>query len=312
MNVLFCAKYAGYYYDPEVWRRELARLVPGLTLRIWPDVGDPAAIEMAIADSAPPGLFAALPNLRCVLYPGYGPNELVFGGGIPDHVTIARLNDPAIARQMTEYVVLYVLHHHRAVRDYEANQRAARWALVETRATSATTVGLMGLGRLGSAFAEGLRPFGFRLAAWTREAREAGGIATFHGREGLAPFLAEADYVVSALPSTPATRDLIDARTLALFKPGAVFMNLGRGDLVVNVDLIAALDDDRLAGAVLDVHRPSPLPADSPLWRHPKVIVTPHASGAEMGDMLPEVAEICRLVAEDKPPPRVVDRTRGY
>ncbi|MEX2650730.1 MAG: glyoxylate/hydroxypyruvate reductase A [Alphaproteobacteria bacterium] len=312
MTLLFCPKYAGYYYDPEEWRRELPKLVPGLEVRVWPELGRPEDIVMAVADFAPPGLFAALPNLACVLYPGYGPNEIIASGEVPGHVTIARLADPGIARQMTEYVVLYVLHRHRRVREHEAQQRAARWALIEAPETALTTVGLMGLGRLGSAFAEGLRPFGFRLAAWTRTARTAPGIEAFHGEAGLARFLGRCDIVVASLPSTPVTRDLINARSLALFKPGATLINLGRGDFVVEADLIAALDAGRLAGAVLDVHRPSPLPSQSPLWRHPKVIVTPHDSGAKMGPVLPEVAEAYRLVAAGQCPPNVVDRVRGY
>lgn len=312
MNVLFRAKYAGYYYDPEAWRRALEHLVPGLRLFVWPEAIDPASIDMAIADDAPPGLFATLPNLRCVLYPGYGPDALVASGEVPAHVPIARLGDPGIARQMAEYVVLYVLHHHRAVRAYEARQCERRWALVETPATEDVTVGLMGLGRLGGAFAAALRPFGFRLAAWTRGPRAAEGIAVHHGPGGLAPFLAASDVVVASLPSTPETRDLIDTHALGQFKPGALLINVGRGDLVVTADLIAALDGGRLAGAVLDVHRPSPLPADSPLWRHPKVIVTPHASGARMGDMIPEVAEACRRVAAGKAPNNLIDRTLGY
>lgn len=312
MDILFCGAYAGYYYDPEHWRRELARLVPGVRLHIWPETGDKPAITMAIADQAPPGLFGSLPSLRCVLYPGYGPNALIASGEIPPHVTIARLEDPGIARQMTEYVVLYVLQHHRAARAYEAQQKAARWALVETPDTLQTTVGLMGLGRLGISFADGLRPFGFRLAAWTRTPHKADGITTFAGREKLASFLARCDYVVSSLPSTPETVDLFDKSTLSLMKPGAVFMNLGRGDAVVTKDLIEALERGHLGGAVLDVHRPSPLPPDSPLWRHPKVIVTPHSSGAQMGDVLPEVAEVIRRIAAGEMPPRVIDRARGY
>ena len=312
MDVLFCAKYAGYYYDPDVWSRALADLVPGLRLIVWPRPHDPTAIEMVIADWAPPGLFASLPNLRCVLYPGYGPDALVASGEVPAHVTLARLEDDGIARQMAEYVVLYVLHHHRAVEAYAAQQRAGHWGLVETPTTDATTVGFMGLGRLGSAFAAALRSFGFRLAAWTRTARDSDGITMFHGEDGLRAFLGEADYVVATLPSTPATRDLMDARRFGWFKTGAVFMNLGRGDLLVAADLIAALDSGRLGGAVLDVHRPSPLPAESPLWHHPKVIVTPHSSGAKMGDAIPEVARVCRLVAAGSPPPRVIDQSRGY
>ncbi len=313
MALLFVGKYAGYYYDPEDWRRRLVALVPGLDFRIWPAVGDPNDIILAVADFAPPGVLAGLTNLRCVLYPGYGPDALVRSPDLPPHVPLARVEDPGVARQMTEWVVLYVLQHHRRVRAYEAQQRTATWALVaDERPTAETTVGFLGLGRLGAAFAEAIGRFGFQRVAWTRTPKTLQGVACVHGVGELAGVLARSDIVVASLPSTPATRDLIDARTLAAFKPGAYFLNLGRGDLIVEADLIAALDSGRLSGAVLDVHRPSPLPPDNPLWRHPQVIVTPHSSGAKMTDAIAEVANVYRRVVAGEPIPNLIDRAEGY
>jgi glyoxylate/hydroxypyruvate reductase A len=313
MAMLFVGKYAGYYYDPEDWRRHLTGLIPDLDFRVWPEVGDPRDVVMAVADHAPPGVLTALPNLRCVLYPGYGPDSVVRSPHLPAHVPLARLEDPGIARQMTEYVVLYVLHHHRRVRAYEAQAREGRWALVvgETP-TAETTVGFLGLGRLGGAFAEALGRFGFRRMAWTRRARAAPGIECVHGRDALAPMLGRCDIVVASLPSTPATRDLFNAELFAAMKPGSCLINVGRGDLIVESDLLAALDQGPLAAAVLDVHRPTPLPPDNPLWRHPKVIVTPHSSGAKMTDAIPEVASVWRKVVAGEPIPNLIDREQGY
>ncbi|MSP83866.1 MAG: glyoxylate/hydroxypyruvate reductase A [Alphaproteobacteria bacterium] len=313
MALLFVTKYAGYYYDPEHWRRELTRMIPGLDFRIWPEVGNPKDILLAVADHAPPGLLPTLSNLRCVLYPGYGPDAVVRAPDLPAHVPLARLEDPGVARQMTEYVVLYVLHHHRRARAYETQAASGRWALVAGETpTDDTTVGFLGLGRLGATFADALGYFGFRRLAWTRTPKSMGGVECVHGAAALLPMLARADIVVASLPSTPATRDLLQARTLAAFKPGAYLINVGRGDLIVEADLLAALDSGRLAGATLDVHRPSPLPPDNPLWRHPKVIVSPHSSGAKMTDALPEVAAVYRKVVAGGLVPNLIDRAQGY
>ena len=128
-------------------------------------------------------------------------------------------------------------------------------------------VGVMGLGPIGLAAANTLAAAGFQVAGWVRRPRSADGIEIFSGREGLAAFLARSEIVVNLLPLTPETRGILNAGTLKALPAGASIVNLGRGEHVVEVDLIAALDSGHLAGATLDVFPVEPLPVDSPLWR---------------------------------------------
>jgi glyoxylate/hydroxypyruvate reductase A len=114
------------------------------------------------------------------------------------------------------------------------------------------------------------------------------------------------------LPETSETRDIINAETLALMKRGACFINVGRGRLAVEADLLAALDSGQLSGAVLDVFRTEPLPADSPLWSHPKVVVTPHESGGTPQGSLAHIAENYRRLLAGQPLMNIADPARGY
>lgn len=138
------------------------------------------------------------------------------------------------------------------------------------------------------------------------------GVACYHGRDQLAACLALCDYVVCVLPETSETRDLIDAGTLSRMKRGAYFINVGRGRLVVESDLLAALESGQLSGAALDVFRTEPLPPESPLWSHPKVVVTPHEAGGTPHGSLEHIAENYRRLLDGRPLINIADPARGY
>jgi glyoxylate/hydroxypyruvate reductase A len=171
----------------------------------------------------------------------------------------------------------------------------------------------MGLGTLGRDAAEKLVPLGFRVTGWTRTPREMDGVESFHGEEGLAPFLASAEILVNLLPLTPRTENIVDAGLLAALPEGAFFINVGRGPHVVDQDLIAALDSGRLSGTVLDVFRQEPLPSDHPFWSHPKVTLTPHvASMSDPRTVIEQVIENVRRTERGEEPMNRVDPDQQY
>jgi glyoxylate/hydroxypyruvate reductase A len=173
-------------------------------------------------------------------------------------------------------------------------------------------VGILGLGQIGSHTARAFAALGFQVLGWSRSPKFVEGVDCRHGPDALAPLLGVCDYAISMLPSTPATRDLFDAGMLAALKPGAWLINVGRGDLIVEADLLAALDGGRLAGAVLDVFREEPLPPDHPFWRHPRITITPHVSGWRLTGGLEQVAENYRRLQAGDPILHEVDRDAGY
>ncbi len=295
------------------WRAALAELLPGVELRIWPDVGDPAEIEMALAWKAPPGALAALPNLRCICSLGQGVDHLFAHGDLPEGVAVVRLVDESMRRQMSAYALAAVLRRHRLMADYAALQAERRWTALAAPDPAETRVGVMGLGALGSDLARKLAALEFRVAGWSRTRKELANVETFAGREGLAPFLADCDIVCCLLPLTPETRGILNAETFALMKEGAYLVNVARGGHLVEADLIAALRAGRLSGATLDVFETEPLPPESPLWSEPGVTVTPHISAVTLvRSCAPQVAENYRRLRAGEPLLNRVDPTRGY
>lgn len=299
--------------DPaEAWRAALCAAIPDLDFRIWPDVGDPAEIDLALVWQPPPGELARYPNLRAILSLGAGIDGLLAQPGLPD-VPIARMVDPSLTRTMTEYVVLATLRHHRAFDRFEREQRAARWSFALPPQAADRRVGVMGLGVLGGAAAASLAGHGFPVAGWSRKAKQLPGIESFAGPDGLPAFLARTDILICLLPLTRDTAGILNAATFAGLPRGAYLINVARGAHLVEDDLIAALDAGQLAGATLDVFREEPLPSDSPLWRHPLILVTPHvASYASPWTAAEEVAENIRRARAGEPLLHLVDRDRGY
>jgi glyoxylate/hydroxypyruvate reductase A len=147
------------------------------------------------------------------------------------------------------------------------------------RATDKTRIGILGMGEIGGTIAGRLLALGFVASGWSRTRKNLPGIRSFIGDMELKAFLAQCDMLVCVLPLTPETRDMMDAEFFALLPRGAWVINVARGAMLVEEDLIAALDSGHLDGAVLDVFQTEPLPEDSPLWRHPRITVTPHIAG---------------------------------
>ena len=295
------------------WQPRLQALLPGETFCRHPDIGDPAAVEFAVVWKPPHGLLASLPNLKGVLSIGAGVDHILADPTLPPKVPVVRLLDPSLAQQMAEYVTLHVLAHHRRQHEYAAQQHDGVWRALDVPDAARRRVGIMGFGMLGEAAAARLAPFGFPLAGWVRHPQSVEAVEIFAGADRLAAFLARSDILVCLLPLTPATNGILNARSLALLPRGAALINAARGAHVVVDDLIAALDSGHLSGATLDVFADEPLPADHPLWRHPKVTVTPHIAAitwpAHAAAII--VGSIQRLRAR-RPVAGTIDRRIGY
>ena len=296
----------------DIWRRAFAAAMPELEVRVWPDIGNPADIDIAAVGAMPAGALAKLPNLRLILSLTAGVDTLLGDSTLPN-VPIARTADPDGDAMMNETVLLHVLRHHRYMPDYLSAQQRSEWIRRPIKAARERAVGIMGLGSVGLAAAKALAAIGFRVAGWVRQARPDGEIEIFSGREQFDAFLARSEILIDLLPLTPQTYGIINAATLKALPAGAAFINLGRGDHVVEADLIAALDSGHLGAATLDVYPVEPLPKDSPLWRHPKITVMPHVARR----LVPEevASRICNVIREFRagaPLAQAVDRTRGY
>lgn len=311
MALLIDIKHPDWMRDEDL-RAELLRHYPEADIRVAADPGALDEIEMLAVSGYLAGEARRYPNLKVVQKTGAGVNNILADDDLPTPIRVTRLDTSTSGEEMAEYALAYVLQEQRHARAYREQQVRAEWLHYPPRIAAETTVGVLGLGRVGGLVAARFVVNGFAVAGWSRSAKDLPGVHSHTGDDGLGELLARADYVVSVLPSTPATRGLFDYACFGRFRPPAFFLNLGRGDQVVEADLMRALDDGLLAGAVLDVMSVEPLPADNPLWCHPKVQLTPHVSGYHLGAAIADIAENYRRLQQGQPLLHEVDRARGY
>jgi glyoxylate/hydroxypyruvate reductase A len=296
--------------DPAAWLAALARHLPDARIHRPPT---PVAADYALVWKPPPEVFAGQTRLKAVFNIGAGVDAVVDNAGLPTGVPLVRLEDAGMARQMADYVTWGVLGHFREFPVYAQQAARPEWKPRPPRARECFGVGVLGLGVLGTAVLDALRPFGFALSGWSRTPRSLPGIRTFAGPEAFHAFLAGCDVLVCLLPLTASTRGLLDAAAFGALPPGALFVNVARGGVVSEDDLLAALDRGHLAGALLDVFRDEPLPDAHPFWRHPGVTVTPHVSAATLVDeSIAQIAAKIRQLELGEAVTGVVDRARGY
>jgi glyoxylate/hydroxypyruvate reductase A len=307
------AVFASATDDPAQWLPALRAAMPALEVRVWPEIGDPAEIDYAIVWKPPAGMLAGLPNLKVIYSLGAGIDAMLRDPTLPPGIPLVRMVDLSLTEGMIEYVAEQVLAIHRQARAYRAQQAAGEWVQHDQLLARDITVGILGLGTLGAAVAKALKGLNFGIAGWSRTPKAVDGVDGFAGAAQLGTFLARTQILVCLLPLTAETEDILDAELFAALPAGAWVINAGRGPQLVDADLIAALDSGQLAGAVLDVFRTEPLPADHPFWAHPKIVLTPHIAASNNAKYATlRLAEQVAHFERGEPMDDVVDRSRGY
>ena len=310
MSILIDINVPGWMEDAQL-RDQIAPMLPGVTLhcgipnRTLPDVTVLATSRLG------PGRVRHLPNLQLVQKLGAGVDTMAQNPELPDHIRIARMAPDIQAREIAEYCLTYVMAFQRNLFRHLTDQRRQHWQAMAPGRTEQTTVAALGLGHIGGRTAKLFAELGFRVVGWSRTPKAIDRVETHAGMDALPAILDQADYVVAILPSTQSTRGLFDAERLGWLKPGAVILNAGRGDLIDEQALLAALDGP-LGHAVLDVMPVEPLSQGHPFWDHPKITLTPHVSGWHLDGGFETVAENYRRLADGRPLLNEVDRQAGY
>jgi glyoxylate/hydroxypyruvate reductase len=297
----------------EPWRDALAQSFPHEEIRCWPDLGNPEEIDIVLLGPPQRGIFGQLVNLKLVVALRAGVDDLLDDPELPPHVPLCRAQEPGGNKMIDEYALLHVLRHHRYMPDFIAAEAHREWINPGVVPAEERRVGFLGQGIIGLSAARRVRDLGFQTASWSRTRKDEPGIESYYGADQLDTFLARTDILVNLLAGTPETSNILNHRNFATMPGGACIINLGRGEAVVDDDLIAALDTGHLHSATLDVFRTEPLPADHPFWLHPRITVMPHtARRPRATEIIPHAVENIRRFRAGEPLLQPVERERGY
>ena len=254
--------------------------------------------------------FGVFTKARAVLSLWAGVEKIVGNATLTQ--PLCRMVEDGLRRGMVEWVAGHVLRAHLGTDRYVCEKPRA-WEQHMPPLATDRPVTVLGLGELGSAAATTLASLGFRVTGWARSPREISGVRCLAGADRLPEALAAAEILVSILPETPDTIDLLNAERLALLPRGAFILNAGRGSLIDDHALVAALYSGQVQHATLDVFRTEPVPADHPFWSHPGVTISPHVAAAtRVSSAADAIAENVARAESGAPLLHVVDRTRSY
>ena len=295
---------------PESWYALLAAARPELTFAVYRSGMALAGWPYLLCNAPPPGLIAAMPDLKGVisLFAGI---EHVPQAELPYGVPLVRMASRELIQGMAQYVALHALKYARDLDGYRRIAAERAWRVLPQRQAR---IGILGAGSLGTAAGAALVTLGCDVAGWRRHRSEDAPFTLYIGEPERERFLRRTDILVCLLPLTDETTGVIDAALLAQLPRGSYLVNVARGGHVVDADLLAALATGQIAGATLDVFREEPLPTDHPLRGDPRIEITPHVAAISFptADAARHVLVAIDAIEAGRALTHQVDREHGY
>lgn len=304
-------------FNTQQWIEGMQQKLPEASVRQW-QPGDNQPADYALVWHPPVEMLSGRQELKGVFALGAGVDSILsklqaHPEMLPKGVPLFRLEDTGMALQMQEYAVSQVLHWFRRFDDYQALKQQAKWQPLDDYRHENFTIGVLGAGVLGGKVAESLAAWGFPVRCWSRSKKDYHGVTSYAGAEQLDEFLNGTRVLINLLPNTPQTVGIINSQLLNKLADGAYVMNLARGVHLIEDDLLAALDSGKVKSAMLDVFAKEPLPENSPLWKHPRVAITPHlAAVTRPEEAMVYIAKTIRQIENGESPGGQVSLDNGY
>lgn len=296
----------------EEWKSEINKHLPEIKVEIYPEIENYNEVEFALCWKPIRGYHTHFPNLKVIQSGGAGIDHLL-PGTIPPHIHTCRIIDPMLKSDMFEHVLTCLLHSMKNFSAYTAHKETAHWQPLVYRSIGQTRLTILGLGEIGSHVAEGLIQLGFNVNGWSNSDKKMDGLSSFTGMDGLYAAVENTDFIINVLPLTDATSGILNRRLFNQCPRGTVLINVGRGDHLVEDDLLEAIDKGQIAGAYLDVFHQEPLSQDHPFWECASIFISPHvASRTNIGSSVIQVVDNYRRMKEGLPLLNEVSLEKGY
>jgi len=312
MSILLAS--TDFWEDMDVWSNGLQAAMPEMDIKVYPDEGDVNDIEYAVVWKHPRGILKKYPNLKAILSLGAGVDHIISDSELPKGLPIVRLVDKKLTHEMYLHSLHWVLHFHSDQYLYRIQQQSREWIQQSSVQSEDRTIGIMGLGNIGKAIGDSLVNLDFKVIGWgARPKNSLGEIEYYYGHEQLSEFLSQTDILINILPLTENTKNILTKNELKLLPKGSFIINIGRGGIINENDLLSFLNSGHINAAALDVFAQEPLPENNSLWGHSSVYITPHIAGqSNPGSAAKTIAENIRLIEKGESPYPIYSLNSGY
>ncbi|NMP33009.1 glyoxylate/hydroxypyruvate reductase A [Thalassotalea sp. M1531] len=292
--------------------KALSDKLPDVAIKQWPDCCLDKNVEFAVAWRHPMSMWQQFPNLKVVSSLGAGVDGLITDQSRPEHIQLTRIVDNNLSIQMSEFVLTAILMHKCRINEFQQASTKREWVFHPR--LKHDTVTILGAGEIGMAVAERLNANGFSVSTWSQTKKSAPYIAqSFTGDKELHKSVENAAFVVSILPATKDTDNIVNKRLLSSMPKHAYFINVGRGNAVDEKALLHALDKEFVSGALLDVFKDEPLPETHAFWQCKKLQITPHISAiTEESAIVEQIVDNYLRFKQKKPLKNRVNVENGY
>ena len=303
-----------FWEDMEVWSNGLQKAMPEMDIKVYPDDGDVNEVEFAVVWKHPRGILKKYPNLKAILSLGAGVDHIISDPDLPEGLPIIRLVDKKLTHEMCLHALHWVLHFHSDQYLYRSQQLKRQWIQQSSIQTEDRTIGIMGLGNIGRSIGELLVTQSFNVIGWGANQKSSlTDIKYYYGQDQLSDFLGRTNILINVLPLTSDTTNIITKKELSLLPKDSFIINIGRGGIINEDDLLTLLSDGHIKAAALDVFAQEPLPENNSLWDHPSVYITPHIAGQSNPNSAGQtISENIYRIQKGELPYPIYSRTNGY
>ena len=262
--------------NPNPWQKILSEKLPGIDVLVYPHVGNPDLIDFIVCWKPEIGTLEKFKNVKVIQSLGAAIDHITSHYSVPQGCHLTRIVDYNLTQDLWEFVLAGVMNQMKNLNIYSQNKSTKSWKPIDYQRITETKISILGLGEIGGFVAEQFAKLGFKVNGWASSTKDIPGVESFVGPTELEACLKNADYLISILPNTKATKGILNKHNLNNLNNGGYLINVGRGEHLVERDLIQLIKENHLAGALLDVFQHEPLPQDHKFWSMEEITITPH------------------------------------
>lgn len=299
--------------DPKPWQTKLQEKLKGVDIEIYPNIKDTSKVLFALCWKADKNILSQFPNLKVAQSVGASVTHIIKNQNLPENILVTRIVDEQLSEDMFEFILTSILSYMKNFPLHQLNKKDKLWHQKTYKTIKNTTICILGLGKIGTHVAKKLQNMGFKVKGWSKTAKKINNINCLYGNESLTNAITSTDILINILPLTNETENILNLKNLSKLNKNGYLINVGRGEHLVENDLLELINSKHLSGALLDVFRTEPLPNKHPFWNCKNISITPHVAAlTNVNSAIDIIVKNYENSTQGKPLTNIVSVKKGY